>query len=62
MQVAANMLVTTNMPINAISRCTGFSIPYVFSKKFKEYYDYSPADYVSHINEKAKKPEEASPV
>ena len=62
MQVAANMLVTTNMPINAISRCTGFSSPYVFSKKFKEYYNYSPANYVSHINEKTKKSEEANPV
>lgn len=56
------MLVTTNMPINAISRCTGFSSPYVFSKKFKEYYNYSPANYVSHINEKTKKSEEANPV
>ena len=62
MQVAANMLVTTNMPINAISRCTGFSSPYVFSKKFKEYYNYSPANYASHINEKARKSEEANPV
>lgn len=59
MQVAANMLATTDMPIHAISRCTGFSSPYVFSKKFKEYYNYSPADYVSHINEKAKRSEEA---
>lgn len=49
MQVAANLLTTTSMPINTISNLTGFSSPYVFSKKFKEYYKLSPADYASHI-------------
>lgn len=53
MQVAATMLTNTNMPVSSVSQLTGFSSPYVFSKRFKEYYNLSPADYVQHIkNEK----------
>ena len=50
MQAAANMLTTTSMPVSTISRRTGFSSPYVFSKKFKEYYGVSPADYAPQSN------------
>lgn len=54
MQAAANMLTTTNMPVSTISRRTGFSSPYVFSKKFKEYYGVSPADYAPQSNSPGK--------
>lgn len=57
MQVAANMLTTTNTPISTVSRLTGFSSPYVFSKKFKEHYKVSPADYVLRMKSISDKPD-----
>ena len=42
---AAQMLVNTTLPINAIAEAVGFSNPYYFSSVFKKEYLFSPKRY-----------------
>lgn len=40
---ADEMLRTTNLPVKEVAFTTGFSSPYYFSRKYKEYFGYPPS-------------------